>query len=106
MTNVVNIASTIAIGIVSAALVAIAWQYLRKRRYASAVYSAVSSSAEGQALQEIVHQMSEERRIELSIVQLQVLKYSFSARLLPQVAADTMLVAISDFVEQVDADTD
>ena len=97
---VTSIFSIVAISLVSMIFVVIVWQKFKKHRYGLAVYAAVGASVEGQVLHEMVLEIDESARVELSLIQFQLLNNSYELGLAPQVAADAMLVTTSNFLEK------
>ena len=100
-----NVASTIAITLVLIGFAVFSWIVLRRKLYASAVDRALNSSVEWQAWEIIIQDLDEKTRLDIAMIQLQVLKTSYSLGLSPQVTADAMVTAMSELESQLDLDT-
>jgi hypothetical protein len=96
LSNVGSATSTIAISLVLAMFVGFGWTVVRKKLYASSVDRVLNTSVEWLAWQSMVGDLDEATRLNIAMTQTKVLKYSYSAGLSPQVAADTMLTAMSE----------
>lgn len=105
LTDVDNAPIAILITVVLTTLAIFGFAILRKKLYASAVDQALSREVRWLAWQDGIHDFDEKARLEIAMIQIRVLKYSYSAGLAPDIAAETMLASLYEFMDKLDSDT-